>query len=283
VEAGDRVARTKRKAITLPSTGLTYDDLKAIEASTPRSEEHPTSLPLDRIFVADDVFQPREGLEDYHVRNLAAAVREGEQPLDRLLVVAIGEQHFVVDGHHRLAAYISAEWSKDIPVQVFDGDLDAAEVASIGSNSKDKLAVPKSRKLEKAWRLVLRGVHSIAVIANNAMVAPRTVSYMRARLIELGAEEAAQMSWADVKHGRQEGGDWDAEAWIEREASEMAQRVCAVHNKEAVLKSPEVFGAMIEMVNRDLIPGLLGRWIGDHPGLMQEYIDDQAAKEAMGL
>ncbi len=277
------MARTKRKAITLPSTGLTYDDLKAIEASTPRSEEHPTSLPLDRIFVADDVFQPREGLEDYHVRNLAAAVREGEQPLDRLLVVAIGEQHFVVDGHHRLAAYISAEWSKDIPVQVFDGDLDAAEVASIGSNSKDKLAVPKSRKLEKAWRLVLRGVHSIAVIANNAMVAPRTVSYMRARLIELGAEEAAQMSWADVKHGRQEGGDWDAEAWIEREASEMAQRVCAVHNKEAVLKSPEVFGAMIEMVNRDLIPGLLGRWIGDHPGLMQEYIDDQAAKEAMGL
>lgn len=283
MEAGADVAKSRKKTITLPSTGHTYEDLKAIEASTPRSEENPNSLPLDRIFVADDVFQPREGLEDYHVKNLAAAVREGERPLDRLLVVPIGDRHFVVDGHHRLAAYITAEWSKDIPVQVFDGDLDAAEVASIGSNSKDKLAVPKSRKLEKAWRLVLRGVHSIAVIANNAMVAPRTVSYMRARLIELGAEEAASMSWADVKQGRQEGGDWDADAWVEHEASEMAQRVCAVHNKEAVLKSPEVFGAMIEMVNRELIPGLLGRWIGEHPELLEEFLQDQSIQEDLDI
>jgi hypothetical protein len=235
---------------------------------------------LDRIFVADAVFQPRDGLEEYHVRNLAAALRDNERPLDKILVVPIGDRHFVVDGHHRLAAYIAVDWPKGIPVQVFEEGLDAAEVAAIGNNAKDKLSVPKYRKLESAWKLVKRGTHSIAVIANNAMVSPRTISNMRDRLKELG-EDASDYTWEEAKKGKLGGGDFDAESWVEREAISMAQRVCSVHNKKEIVKNAEIFAAMIEMVNSDLVSGILDLWFDSHQETVDLLIEEREERATL--
>jgi ParB-like chromosome segregation protein Spo0J len=38
-------------------------------------------------------------------------------PLDPILVYLVGERFYVMDGHHRLAAYDTAKWTGNIPVR----------------------------------------------------------------------------------------------------------------------------------------------------------------------
>ena len=58
-----------------------------------------------------------------HIRELARTISDKQKPLDRLLVTAIGQRFYVIDGHHRLEAYRLAKWRREIPVEQFRGNL----------------------------------------------------------------------------------------------------------------------------------------------------------------
>lgn len=272
--------------ISLPSTGLTYEQLKEIERTTERRQDRPEAIPLDQIHTAEDVFQPRilvgsECVDPEHVRSLLAPLRDHRIPLGRILVTPIGDRWFVVDGHHRLAAYIAFGLEDPVPVDIFEGDVDAAEAKAVGENSKDKLPMSKDSKLEKAWVLTLRQVHTIALIVGMTTVSGRTVSNMRTRMRELG-EDAVNYTWKQAKRGEMTQEDFDFDAWIEQEADEMAQRVCKVHNKKVLLQ-PEVFARMVEKVNPQMIQGMLERWIGDHHHLFKQLVDEMEQMEALDI
>ncbi|ATG49286.1 hypothetical protein CEW89_17910 [Celeribacter ethanolicus] len=67
----------------------------------------PTALPLSKLKVAPAVFQPREFFSERHVKALATAIKaQGGQPLEPLTVWYSGRDWYVIDGHHRLEAYM---------------------------------------------------------------------------------------------------------------------------------------------------------------------------------
>lgn len=276
----------ERLKITLPSTGLTYEELKDIERTSERRQDRPATIPLGELHTAEEVFQPRiltgsECVDVEHVRTLLAPIRDSGYPLGRLLVTPIGDRWFVIDGHHRLAAYIAHGLDRAIPVDIFEGDVDAAEAKAVGENSKDKLPMSKDSKLEKAWALTLRKTHTIAVIVGSTTISSKTVSNMRARMRELG-DDAVNYTWKQAKRGDMTQEDFDFSAWIEREAGEMAERVCKVPNKK-VLQQPEVFARMIEMVNPQMIGGLLEQWAHEHQETFKQLVAEMGQVEALDL
>jgi ParB-like chromosome segregation protein Spo0J len=74
------------------------------------------------------------------------ALRTTGRPFDPLLAFPAGDKFFVIDGHHRLAAYEAADWNEPVPVEVFRGSLEDARLATLRSNSKDKLAMRREEK-----------------------------------------------------------------------------------------------------------------------------------------
>ncbi len=112
-------------------------------------------LPLKQLKTEPDTFQFREfeTLED-HVRSLTDAIRTGNE-LDPMTVWKRGEDdHVIVDGHHRYAAYTAAEYAKPIPVVVHEcGETDAVLLA-LNENTKTKLPMTKTERDNAAWRLV---------------------------------------------------------------------------------------------------------------------------------
>ncbi len=69
-----------------------------------------------RLFTRENIFESRE-----NTLTLAKALKERGVPLEPLLVFPVGDRFYVMDGHHRLAAYQTVSWKKHIPVEVFGG------------------------------------------------------------------------------------------------------------------------------------------------------------------
>jgi ParB-like chromosome segregation protein Spo0J len=65
----------------------------------------------------------------------------------------IGDKYYILDGHHRLDAYHSAQWSNKIPVKVFSGTLQDARLKALELNSRNKLPMTQADKQEAAWEL----------------------------------------------------------------------------------------------------------------------------------
>ena len=98
-------------------SGKTAEQLQAeIEQAGTATVEKPAKRTVERrdIHVAEKVFQWR-GSPDKdqwdrrnHIHTLAKAIKEQGRPLARLLVLPVGDHFYVIDGHHRLAAYDTA-------------------------------------------------------------------------------------------------------------------------------------------------------------------------------
>src|SRR4051794_24427288 len=149
----------KKLRVRFDHSDLTVDDLRRIQASEPRNPSVPQELALSEIKVADSVFQWRDSRagvwdREEHVRQLARALSSQRSPLDPILVTAIGSEFFVIDGHHRLAAYHAAGWTAPVPVSVFEGSLEDAWTEGLAANKKDKLPLTRQEKQEAAWKLV---------------------------------------------------------------------------------------------------------------------------------
>ena len=93
------------------------------------------------------------GERDDHILEMANHIAAAGKPLDNILVFHAGGTFYVVDGHHRLAAYDTAGWTKVIPVTVGEGTLELAAEAGLKRNSKNTRNLSKKEKQEAAWRL----------------------------------------------------------------------------------------------------------------------------------
>ncbi|MBI5322736.1 ParB/RepB/Spo0J family partition protein [Bradyrhizobium sp.] len=103
-----------------------------------------------------ELFQPRRPgwgtreLDTKHVGKLATRIeRKGE--LDPVLVVRLGDQWVVVDGHHRVAAYLKKKRKAAIKCEWFAGTVREAMDAALARNEKTHLEVDQGDKHEAAW------------------------------------------------------------------------------------------------------------------------------------
>jgi ParB-like nuclease family protein len=85
-------------------------DLLGIEKKQKRRADRPQALALADINVADKVFQWRNRDENlaqsaHHLKELARVLEATKKPLDPIVVTAVEDRFFLLEGHHRLEAY----------------------------------------------------------------------------------------------------------------------------------------------------------------------------------
>jgi ParB-like chromosome segregation protein Spo0J len=204
-------AQTEKPALK-PVTGWTtkaqIEELLAKANGAPAPEV--THLSREGIHVAEEsTFQWRCYERDRirsarHIDTLKKALLTQGKPLKPILVFWAGDRFFAVDGHHRLAAYDYARWDEPIPVEVFEGSLEDAQMAALQGNIEDKLPMTQAEKFDAAWRLVKEeGGHSKSEIMTLTAASLGTVNNMRSKWAAIKAEVEAngnerllQISWA---------------------------------------------------------------------------------------
>jgi len=144
-------------------------------------------ISLRNIKTKTDVFQFRHlGTDEHHVNDLARVPDNGD-PLDPLTLwenPKTGE-FFVVDGHHRLAAYKQAGWRRKVPAVVHNCDLQEARLLALRENGKTRLPLSPEERLDAAWRLVCLNCYSKRVEVKETGVGEGTVAKMRRTRIAL--------------------------------------------------------------------------------------------------
>lgn len=133
----------------------------------------------------------------------------------------------VMDGWYRLAAYeVCFRKSRNehylkIPAHIFEGSVVTAALKALALNSKDKLSLTHSEKLDAAWNIVAQDLKNEAtkpMIASASGISERTVLTMRNKrnkIIEAG--EHMPNSWSNARVWPKVN-DWTPQTDVEREA-----------------------------------------------------------------
>ena len=251
-----------------------------LEKRKARPSQVPSVLPLKLIKLWLGVFQHRgrRGHDgEAHVRELAAAVKKSStRTLDAVTVWWDGKGWACIDGHHRLDAYRAAAVGLDhlVPVQVFEGSLEAAIERAATANTKDKLAMSSAAKSNTAWRLVSTTGLSKAATANASGVGESTVAAMRRVFALLSdrakpvdefslstGEDLRDLTWMGARGlaaGR-EPPDFDREEANEEKAQEMALALRKALGKEGG-KYPEILARALEIYDSRLLQRLAELW-----------------------
>lgn len=237
----------------------------------------PKELPLKTIRMAQSVFQPRDFSEagvaysEDHIRNLLEAISANPQVmLDPLVVWWSGKHWRVIDGHHRLLAY--ERWNKqrpnslgNIPVKVFKGSLEDAMLEAARQNSKDKLPMSKTEKLNRAWKFTHSGIGSKKTISEACKVSPATVSNMRKQLEAIKAWSpahweawCAKSTWETAKKFGQEEREI-SDGWKEKLAKKWTDRLGVAFGTKFA-QQPEIAARALEMYSEKLVDALCEEW-----------------------
>ena len=248
------------------SSGVELKDLVG-RARTEKSRlDRPRALTFRNIHVADKVFQWRIREDNLaadvaHIRELARTIKDKRKPLDPLLVTAIGQRFYVVDGHHRLEAYRLAKWGKEIPVSYFEGGLKEAQAEAWRLNYKNKLPMTHRDKLEAAWRLVKEGGRTQAEISDWTTISVRTISTMMGVLKEHG-DKAQDKRWSSARSLQWDGKELQAgEDYVERKAREWAKQIFKNLGPDALFSvKGDVLARALEIVNPELPIILINEW-----------------------
>ncbi|MGN6552097.1 MAG: ParB N-terminal domain-containing protein [Pararhizobium sp.] len=225
-------------------------------------------LPLDEIAVCPAVFQPRavqdhDGLDARHIEALVAAL--GSKPadarvLDPIMVFAVGNRFYVLDGHHRHAAYHEVGGADLVPVQHFEGSIDEAVSEALRINAKVHLNMSREERNGAAWRLVvqaeagggqrLSGVKIVAISGLSLSTINRMKALCR-RLMdqdkggEWDCPPLPETVWEDHRaalradRGATAGGDPDA--WLDAMVAKWADTLGKAFGDEGH-KHPGLFG-----------------------------------------
>lgn len=179
--------------------------------SPENSGDLPDRLPLKSISLLPSVFQCRSGASEKtgvtedgkaHVACLAAELNaSAAKELDPITVMRIDGKNVLIDGHHRLHAYRSAERS-EIPVEYFsdEGGPRAALLNVGAANRKTKLVMSAGDRSQWGWELVKAGGFSKADVRAGSGVSDGTVAEMR-RVLK-GLREAGKPipdRWFDAR------------------------------------------------------------------------------------
>lgn len=184
-------------------------------------KERPNALPISAIGRLPELFQPRRTKEDErHIGELARALRSTGK-LDPVLVMYVGATPYLIDGHHRLAAYEAEEIAGPIPVDYFRGSLEEAILEAGRQNTKAKLPMSTFERQNFAWRLVLLGEYSKKQTVEAAGVSDGQVAIMRRVKLKLGEAAYGCPYWFAAL--RQSQGD-DQREWTDEDRQEWRDR-----------------------------------------------------------
>jgi len=232
-------------------------------------------MKLGEYHFATSVFQPRtfEGTEDESVEHrkvLYEALLRGDK-FPPLVLWWSGQRFYIIDGHHRAMAI--ADLARDYEagqlngadsptvlqegtaVEIFAGSITEAMAEAVALNSRDKLAMSKEDKTERAWKLVTLEDPALskAKIARAAGVSGRTVASMRERLKEMKDSypdtDPKGLTWREVKEGKvmpAKGDDWK-----EKQAKAWAKKLRRVFAKKPA-EMPDVFLLAIQFYSNRL-------------------------------
>jgi ParB-like chromosome segregation protein Spo0J len=287
-----RPPRLRGSEIVQPAdTGHTLADIAGLLAEAKAPLDKPKgrrSLLRDSIVIAVKAFQWRlpnenEGARDDHIQTLANAIRDTRKPLEPILVFSVGDAFYVVDGHHRLAAYDTAQWQKPIPATVFEGTLEAAADAARAGNIRDKLPMSRNDKREAAWTLVKRvPPRTREWISGETTVSPSSIDGMRRVLKALrtkgvDAETIDGMTYAQAlgKMSADDSGEtWEPETWKQKEADKIVKKIEAAGIGFMLRKDHEIAAIALERVNDALVHTLVGEWLWrpENEELADEFI-----------
>lgn len=166
-----------------------------------------------REITADPAFQFRHtGTDKAHVRGLAKLLRSVGD-LDPVLVWQESDAEgqptgrlFLLDGHHRVAAYATANGHRAaVPSVVVQGSLTEAMLAAVKANSRESLPLTKNERMDAAWRLVRLPGRRVTVptVAQTAGVGAATVDRMRKRWVVMQTtdKQASGHWWRDRQDG----------------------------------------------------------------------------------
>jgi ParB-like nuclease domain len=236
-----------------------------------------------------ELFQPRRPgyglrkLDTKHVSTLATRItRKGE--LDPVLVVRLetanpytgeidGHEWVVVDGHHRIAAYLKSKWAGTIKCEWFSGSVREAADESLRRNEKIHLDVQQGDKWEEAWKRVLLGWGSKKDIVTLTGSSDGTVAKMRRamtwhqeqatgkKLTPMGKKLMAILGtdlrvhpWAKVNGVLL---DLTPKEWDQDEAAAKLARALVTRLTDRLSNDPEVTAKALWLYDRDLCPKLV--------------------------
>lgn len=250
-----------------------FDALKEqVAKGKPAPDAGPVFLTLRSIKMRPEVFQHRTVREHEsaaYVRRMADALEAGRS-LPPLKVWWDGKGWTCVDGHHRCKAYsMAGQQDTSVPVEVFKGTPEDALAVAADANTKDKLQMSPTEKLNAGWRLVVMAEDmSKTKQATASDVSDRQIAYMRKAKGQLMKEHGldrdalAELSWdeARTKAAGQQRPEWD-EGEEERRAEAMAAKLRKALGNTAE-RQPRLFMMAVERYS-----GMLAK------GLEQEYVE----------
>ena len=276
----ERRRAVTRAGIRRPTdTGETVEKIAAkLAANTGVKRKHAAAgtvveLTLKDIRVAETVFQwknPGMVPSDDHIFDLAKAT-QNTGALDPILVLPVADKYYVIDGHHRLAAYITAKWRGTIPAMVFSGSLDEAIREALRSNNKNKLSMTTKDRIEAAWSFVKKGKpgawpDSISDTQELCGVGKGTVNRMRDAWTELlngqygNVGELKDLSWRQAQAKLKGTGTqtFDEDSWLEERVQNLANDI--ERAKLHLSKNPEITALALERLDPGLPAALMALW-----------------------
>lgn len=202
-------------------------ELEALAASVTVTER-PDRLALKDIHERPEVFQPRDRVSEQHIQELVRAIKS-RGVVDAITVMQIGPKAFVIDGHHRRAAYEEAGKLDGIPVVYFEGTIRAAVLEAGEANSKAKLPMDNTTRQNFGWRLVREG-YSKREVMRAAAISQGQVSNMKRVRKALGPSAASHEHWfLAMRAARRLEGfvetEEDRDGWMEAQALQYADRM----------------------------------------------------------
>jgi ParB-like chromosome segregation protein Spo0J len=246
-----------------PATAAEWLRHLSARAALPTSPvgKRPDKLTVKALKRCPKLFQPRgwEDEDEAHVQGLVRALqRSSRKMLDPILVMPIGRDLYVIDGHHRVAAYEVAKVTAPVPVRYFDGTVREAVLVAGRRNSKDKLPMTPQERHNCAWKWVKLHLGSKAEIAEAAGVSERQVAYMHQTQRALGKGADQCVTWADARRLADGAGhDWseaEREEWRERRVEQLIERIRKATGPKLTRADTETIAAVLE--------ALLGRRLG---------------------
>jgi hypothetical protein len=204
--------------------------------------------------------------------------------LEPILVMRLGQKLYVVDGHHRLAAYV-ALGKTTVPVEYFKGNLRAAFLKSLDINIRDKLPMTRKDKFEAAFRLVKykmqRGdVMTRKDISRRAFVSERLVYKMQSVL--LAHSEAFEWTWAEAL-GKSKNAEVDYNPGTEEFRDEYARKLAdQIMSKVGMnlIQNPDITAKALAMISDGLPRALIEEWNDEVMAALIDQAREVGSEEA---
>lgn len=260
-----------KKSFSVTDAALAMRELRKLPPQSAGGK--PDVLPLSAITIHDTVFQPR-AMSEHHVHGLAKIIKK-QGKVDPVLVWPAGEQIILLDGHHRIDAYKKAEKTEAIPVEYFEGTVDAALAKSGACNTPLKLLMTNDERQDFAWRMVCLGDYTKGQIAAASGIGITQVDRMRAVKLKLGNLAECFGTWkAARKHAEEPEEERGSEEWKEQQAEAYAEKlVKAFGNKLST--NPELAAMALQIYFGRKLPDLYHQ-LGE---VMTEDEHQQVAEE----